>query len=84
MSEPTVTIPLSDYKRLLESAECDEMIVWCEVCGAWLDLNESARAAVEDFSGCWKVASDRKQDQSLCKSYRAHVMEGLSATPART
>lgn len=77
MSEPTVTIPLSDYKRLLESAESDEMIVWCEVCGAWLDLNEPARATVDDFSGCWKVASDLPRDQAICKSYRAIIMEGL-------
>jgi hypothetical protein len=68
---PTITIPLADYKRLLEAAEGDDMIVWCEVCGAWLDRDDPACAPVEDFTGCWKVASKRPKDEALCRSYRA-------------
>jgi hypothetical protein len=73
----TVTIPLSDYRRLLELVELDDMMVICEVCGAWIDRDDPALATTSDFRGCWKVASDRNQDQDLCRSYRATVMEGI-------
>lgn len=65
-----ITIPLADYKRLLECAEADPDIVWCETCGAWLDINDPARATTEDYVGCWKVATGREQDEANCKSYR--------------
>jgi hypothetical protein len=78
---PTVTIPLADYDRLLQLIEFDDMLVTCQVCGAWLDRSDPACAAVEDFNGCWKVASDRNSDQSLCRSYRATVREQPKTTP---
>lgn len=77
MVEPTVTIPLADYERLLQLVEFDDMLVICEVCGAWLDRDDPACASVEDFNGCWKVAS-RQGDGSLCRSYRATVREQKS------
>ena len=77
MDDPTVTIPLADYRRLIEAAENDDMIVTCEVCGAWLDVNEPECARAEDFIGCWKAATGREQESSLCRSYRATVMEGV-------
>lgn len=72
---PTVTIPLADYDRLLELIGHDDMIVICQVCGAWLDRDDPACASVEDFHGCWKIASDCPKDQALCRSYRATVRE---------
>lgn len=75
MSEPTVTIPLSDYKRLVQALDCDEMIMRCEVCGAWLDLNDSATASVDDFRGCWKAATHDPRYDKDCKSYRATITE---------
>ena len=75
MKEPTVTIPLADYERLLQCAESDDMIVTCEVCGAWMDLDDPACASTDEFTGCWKIASDRPKDQALCRSYRATVRE---------
>jgi hypothetical protein len=65
-----ITLPLADYKRLLEAAESDDTLDWCEVCGAWLDIEDPARCTAEDFRGCWKVATRRKQDEHLCRSYR--------------
>lgn len=66
-----ITIPLADYKRLLRAAECDDMIIFCEVCGAWLDRDDPATATVQDFSGCWKAATrDSKYDEQ-CRHYRA-------------
>lgn len=62
----TITIPLSDYKRLLEAAEGDDMIVKCETCGAWLDRDDP-----DDFTGCWKMATRDEKHTHLCKSYRA-------------
>ena len=75
MSAPTVTIPLADYNRLLECAEMDDMIVWCETCGAWIDRNDDACATSDDFNGCWKAATCDSKYDHLCRSYRATVRE---------
>ena len=75
MSAPTVTIPLADYNRLVACAESDDMIVWCETCGAWLDRDEDACANAQDFTGCWKAATRDSKYDHLCKSYRATVRE---------
>lgn len=66
-----VMLTRAEYERLLEAAEHDEMIVICEVCGAWMDINEPACATTDDFTGCWKVATRREQDSHLCVSHRA-------------
>lgn len=71
MSDPTVTIPLADYERLLTLVELDDMLITCEVCGAWIDREDPACASTDDFQGCWKVASARPRDAHLCRSYRA-------------
>jgi hypothetical protein len=81
MKEPTVTIPLSDYKALLELVELDDMMITCEVCGAWLHRDDPACATTDCFNGCWKVAG-RPKDAHLCRSYRATVMEQPSADEA--
>ena len=75
MPDRTVTIPLSDYKRLIEAATDDDMIVICETCGASLDRDEKSTASTEDYTGCWKVISGL-DDDAMCRSYRAHVMGG--------
>lgn len=67
----TVTIPLADYKRLLEAAQADDMIAWCETCGAWIDRNDEACATTEDFTGCWKAATCDSKYDHLCRSYRS-------------
>jgi hypothetical protein len=66
-----IEVPIADYKRLLEATESDDMIVRCEVCGAWLDRDDPATATLDDFTGCWKAASHRAKDSDLCRSYRA-------------
>jgi hypothetical protein len=71
MAERTITLPLDDYKRLLESAWCDDMMIKCEVCGAWLDRDDPATAKLEDFEGCWKMAARDGKHDHLCRSYRA-------------
>lgn len=76
---PAITLPVEDYERLVEAATCDDMIVICIQCGAWLDRDDEAYAGVEDFAGCWKAATDRTQDEHLCRSYRA-VPAGLPAS----
>lgn len=68
MSE-TVTIPMADYRRLLQLVEFDDMLVICETCGAWLDRDDPATASTDDYNGCWKVAAG--EDSDRCKSYRA-------------
>lgn len=66
-----IEIPIADYQRLLEAAESDDTIVWCETCRAWLDHNDPATCTADDFTGCWKAATcDAKYDH-LCRSYRA-------------
>lgn len=61
----------ADYRRLLEAAEADDMIVWCEVCGAWLDRDDPAYCNADDFTGCWKAATRDSRYNHLCRSYRA-------------
>ena len=64
----TITIPMSDYKRLLLAAEADDTVVWCAECGAWLDHE---RASVGDFTGCWWAATRRDEYLSECVRYRS-------------
>lgn len=67
----TVTLPIEDYKRLLEAAECDDMISECEVCGAWLDTNDPAFLRSDDFTGCVYYCTGLERDKALCRRYRA-------------
>lgn len=69
----TVEIPKADYDRLLQAAEADDMVVYCETCGAWLDRDDEATATTDDYTGCWKIATGRNEDEHLCRSYRASV-----------
>jgi hypothetical protein len=71
MADPTITIPCADYRRLLQAAESDDSLIWCEVCGAWLERDDPACCTADDFSGCWKAATHRPQDDHLCRSHRA-------------
>jgi hypothetical protein len=72
MAEPGfVSIPIADYRRLLEAAEADDMIAWCETCRAWLDKDDPATCMADDFTGCWKAATGRADLSHLCRSYRA-------------
>lgn len=80
MAEPTVTIPLSDYKRLLECAESDDMIIWCETCGGWIDRDDEAYATTDGFNGCWKAATCDSKYDHLCRSYRATIVEQPNST----
>lgn len=63
-------LSVKDYDRLLIAAEGDDMLLWCETCGAWIDRDDPAAAHTEDFDGCWKAATRREQDSHLCRSYR--------------
>ena len=65
-----VVLSAADYDRLLMAAEADGMIDWCETCGAWLDRDDVACAHLEEYRGCWKIAS-ADRDTELCRSYRA-------------
>ena len=71
VSQDTITLTRAEYERLLMAAEADDMIVRCEFCGAWMDRAEAACAPIEDFSGCWKMATGRESDAHLCVSHRA-------------
>jgi hypothetical protein len=63
----TFTLPFADYKILLQCAEMDSDIVWCEVCDAWLHLSEPECCSADGFTGCWKAATGA----GLCVSYRS-------------
>lgn len=66
-----VVLSVEDYDRLLIAAEADDMLLWCETCGAWIDRDDEAAAHTEDFIGCWKAAAGREEDSHLCRSHRA-------------
>lgn len=63
----TITIPVEDYRRLLQSAECDDMIGWCDHCQAWIDRNDPAYIATSDFTACEHYLCDRGE----CRKYRS-------------
>lgn len=74
MDTPTDTITLTreEYERLLEAAESDDAIVWCERCGAWMTRDEAA--PVEDVIGCWRWLLDRPN--LPCFSHRGTKGQG--------
>lgn len=66
----SVTLSDDEYDRLLESAENDLDLHWCEVCGAWLTSEEAA--TVPDFTGCWweAMGGTRPKDKDTCVRHR--------------
>lgn len=72
-AKKTVTLPASDYQRLLEAAECDDMITTCEVCGAWMDKDDPAYLHSEDWNGCVYYATGLERDKDLCRRYRSDL-----------
>jgi len=74
----TVTLPLADYKRLVEASECDDMIARCELCGAWIARDEPAYAAADDYVGCVYAVTGRESDKPRCVGYRALLEEAKS------
>lgn len=67
----TITLSHQEYDLLLNAAEGDDMIVRCQVCDAWLNRDEPACAALEDFTGCWKMATRLPEHEGLCVIHRA-------------
>lgn len=62
----SVTLSDEDYLRLLSAAETDDMIVWCERCGAWLDRDDPRAATVGDVEGCWFSCTLLDEHKSTC------------------
>ena len=62
----TVTLSDEDYLRLLEAAELDDMLLWCETCGAWIDRNDPRAASTEDYEGCWFGATRDPNYEKSC------------------
>ena len=52
----TVTLSDDDYQRLLLAAQSDDMIVFCEICGSWMDRDDPRAATTDEFTGCWFAA----------------------------
>lgn len=75
-----VLLTEEEHTRLVESASLDDMLVICEVCGAWLHRDDPACAAVDDFHGCWKMATDDPRYANECRSHRAPASMGRSST----
>ena len=76
-----IVLSAEDYERLLEAAEADDMLIWCETCGAWIDRNDEAAAHIEDFHGRWKAATGNPRWGHLCRSHR--VSEAVKAIRGR-
>lgn len=66
-----VTLTEAEYKRLLEAAECDDMIGWCESCNAWIDKNDEAWIQTDDYRGCVYAGSLDERYRQLCRRSRA-------------
>ena len=62
----SVTLSDEDYQRLLLAAEADDMIVWCERCGAWLDRDDPRTATSEDIEGCWFSVTLLEEHKNTC------------------
>lgn len=65
----SITLSIDEYKRLLMASGADDTIVLCEVCGAWMGMEEPVYCTAEDFTGCWKMATGA--EDGLCVSHRA-------------
>lgn len=62
----------AEYRRLLIAAETDDSLKICEVCGAWMDVEDPAYTGIiADFQGCWAQGSKLRRDQHLCRRERA-------------
>jgi len=70
-----VTIPRADYERLLLASAGDDMILRCEVCGAWMDREDPRTATLDDFTGCWRMATRDPKHENECVRYRAELSE---------
>lgn len=71
-SKGKISLPIEDYERLLEAAECDDMIRTCDICGAWIDMDDPAFIRGEDYQGCVYYCTGLERDKKLCRRYRAH------------
>ncbi len=71
----SITIPVADYERLILASELDDMIVRCEVCGAWMDRDDPRTATLDDFTGSWRMATRLKKHDLACVRYRVAHME---------
>ena len=64
-------LTIAEYDRLCEAAKCDDTLLWCEVCGAWIEIDDPAACSADGFTGCWKAATRKSRDEHLCRSWRA-------------
>jgi hypothetical protein len=60
-----------EYQRLLDAAVSDDMLLWCDTCGAWIERDDEAACSADDFTGCWKAATHDPRFDHLCRSHRA-------------
>lgn len=67
----TVTISSSDYARLVEAAQCDRDIMWCEHCGAWLDAADPILSTGDVTACVWYATGYNKLYKGQCRSDRA-------------
>lgn len=60
------TIDAEILKRLIVSAECDDMLSRCSECGAFFYIDEPGAWIGEDSQGCVWQATRRDQDAATC------------------
>ena len=74
----------AEYERLLIAAETDDTIIRCEVCKAWICIDDPAAANLDQFTGCWKAATHHPAHDHLCRSWRAPTDAGRRALARAT
>lgn len=76
MADPTLTITpevRETLRQLLESAEADKNVDWCERCGnpIW---PQDQKSTADDVTGCWFVATAREKDRPSWCFQRQEMM----------
>lgn len=92
-ADKLISVSAETLASMLLSMEADDTLTWCETCGAWLEIDDEARATAGDYTGCWKIATDDPRWDHLCRSDRGaminevklaidHAKTVLASTPS--
>ena len=65
-----VTLSATDYQRLLLAAQSDDMIGWCDQCGAWMCRDDPTWVDTEDWRGCMWSATGEERYRGDCRMSR--------------
>ena len=66
--------------ELLVASEADDMIVWCEQCGAPMDRGSRHYSSAEDVTLCRFAATMRDDNRHLCRKEAWNMLKNVLAS----